>query len=290
VSARAKPGRSPTFLINKYVTVEEGESTVDTAKADKPKTEEEKPKDAAAKRDADGLDLPTYAEALGVDFDGTDIYVLTDLWHVEGFQFTRKVFVDGWKRVWEETGGKVSPNMDAHRKFFRSRVDLIQKDPDYFKKVYRNAFIAGREPGQREMDMGRALDFWLQLFKPTMNGWRSANVEWCVVWHDYLMERFWVEVDKNGKDVPKDKQPQEGEKKQEGEQAPEDTPGRWTRSVSKDLWNQTLIFATKTLQDETLGFWSEDQAWPGIIDDFVVWCRDKGVIPAGNGGGMEVDK
>ena len=268
---------------------------MDTAKADKPKTEGEKTKEAD-KRDAEGLDLTTYVEALGVADDGTDIYVLTDLWHVEGFQFTRKVFVDGWKRVWEETGGKVSPNMDAHRKFFRSRVDFLQKDPDYFKKVYRSTFIASREPGQREMDMEHALDLWLQLFKPTMNDWCSANVNWFGAWEKYLTERFWVKVDKDGKDIPKGQQTQEGEKKQQdkkapkGERAPKDTPGRWTRSVSKDLWNQTLIFATKTLQDETMGFWSEDQAWPGIIDDFVVWCRDTGVIPAGNGGGMEVDK
>jgi len=60
---------------------------------------------------------------------------------------------------------------------------------------------------------------------------------------------------------------------------------KWTRSVNKDMWNQTLEFALKTMEDETLGFWSEDAAWPGVIDEFVVWCRERKV----GGVGMEVD-
>lgn len=43
------------------------------------------------------------------------------------------------------------------------------------------------------------------------------------------------------------------------------------------MWEQLFNFAEKSLQDETLGFWSEDAAWPGVIDEFVEWVKtDKG--------------
>jgi len=41
------------------------------------------------------------------------------------------------------------------------------------------------------------------------------------------------------------------------------------------MWNQTFEFYLKTLEDETLSFWSEDSAWPGVIDEFVVYVKEK---------------
>lgn len=43
------------------------------------------------------------------------------------------------------------------------------------------------------------------------------------------------------------------------------------------MWNMTLEFALKSVDDESLSFWSEDGAWPSVIDDFVEWCKAKGV-------------
>ena len=55
---------------------------------------------------------------------------------------------------------------------------------------------------------------------------------------------------------------------------------KWTKSVNKDMWNQTLEFYKKVVADETLAFWSEDGAWPGVIDDFVAYAKVKrGVVP-----------
>ena len=46
------------------------------------------------------------------------------------------------------------------------------------------------------------------------------------------------------------------------------------------MGNQTAHFFEKTLQDETLGFWSEDGAWPGVIDSFVEYVKKKrGDVP-----------
>ena len=47
------------------------------------------------------------------------------------------------------------------------------------------------------------------------------------------------------------------------------------KAVSKDLWVQTLSFAQQSRDDEDLAFWSEDAAWPGMIDEFVVWANKK---------------
>ena len=58
----------------------------------------------------------------------------------------------------------------------------------------------------------------------------------------------------------------------------------------------TLEFAARTMADETLAFWDENGAWPGVIDEFVAWCRAAGVVStsAEEAGvalkGMELDK
>lgn len=193
-----------------------------------------------------------------------EFFVLAEIVKVEAFgQITREGFLKGWRQVAEETRGKVPADMGSQKRFLRARIDLLQRDADYFKKVYRHAFFAGKEPGKREMAMNVALEFWAALFAPTMNKWRSASVDWLDAWERYLTEKFFAEG--NGDDETRD-----GRK------------GRWTRTVSKDLWNQTHVFAAKTLQDESLSFWSEDQAWPAVVDEFVVWCRAKGVVPAGS--------
>lgn len=39
------------------------------------------------------------------------------------------------------------------------------------------------------------------------------------------------------------------------------------------MWDQTLSFAEKTLSDESLSWWSEDSAWPGVIDEYVEYVQ-----------------
>jgi DCN1-like protein 1/2 len=91
-----------------------------------------------------------------------------------------------------------------------------------------------------------ALVYWEMVFSPPGMAWRSASsgTDWFGEWKKFLGEK-------------------------------------WKRSVNKDMWNQTLEFALKSMEDETLGFWSEEAAWPGVIDEFVVWCRERE--------GMEID-
>lgn len=50
---------------------------------------------------------------------------------------------------------------------------------------------------------------------------------------------------------------------------------KWKKNVNKDMWDQTGVFMFKSLEDEDMGWWSEDGAWPGVLDEFVAFVRDK---------------
>lgn len=63
--------------------------------------------------------------------------------------------------------------------------------------------------------------------------------------------------------------------------------GSFKRPINKDLWEQTEVFMRKTLEDESLSFWSPDGAWPGAIDDFVGFVQEK--RGKHGHGGMEVE-
>ncbi len=126
----------------------------------------------------------------------------------------------------------------------------LSRDDAYFKKVYRHTFIAGKEQNQKAMSLENALVYWGLLFTAPSRPWVTKSHNWLDLWTTFLKEK-------------------------------------WTRSVNRDMWNMTLEFATKTLNDETLSFWSEDGAWPSVIDDFVAWCRERGV---GKLEGMDVDQ
>ena len=122
----------------------------------------------------------------------------------------------------------------------KTLVSSLSSDRSYFKRVYRHAFAAGKEADQRALSLENALVFWTMLFSPPGLEWRTASTDWLALWKSYLEEN-------------------------------------WTRSVNRDMWNMTLEFATRSMEDETLGFWSEDGAWPGVVDEFVAWCRARGV-------------
>ena len=119
--------------------------------------------------------------------------------------------------------------------------------------MYRYTFVAGKEPEQRALALDNAIEFWRVLFTAPGRPWRTASHDWLTLWTTFLEEK-------------------------------------WTRTVNRDMWNQLLEFATRTLEDDTLAFWSEDGAWPSVIDEFVAWCRTRGIgAGAGAGGAMETE-
>ncbi|ERS97411.1 hypothetical protein HMPREF1624_05578 [Sporothrix schenckii ATCC 58251] len=136
-----------------------------------------------------------------------------------------------------KTSGSVTKEEQA--KYITTLLKHFSTDLAYFKRVYRYTFGAGKEPDQRSMSLENAIEFWKVLFAAPGRPWKTASRDWTPLWIAFLEEK-------------------------------------WTRSVNRDMWNQTLEFAIKCSEDETLGFWNEDGAWPSVIDDFVAWCNEKG--------------
>lgn len=110
-----------------------------------------------------------------------------------------------------------------------------------FKKVYRHTFICSKEEGQKALALDNAIVYWEMVFNDPGKKWvtgTTVKTDWTALWVEFLR-------------------------------------ANWTKTVNKDMWNQTFEFFQKTMQDETLSFWSEDGAWPGVIDDFVAWVKEK---------------
>ncbi|KAK3374582.1 Cullin binding-domain-containing protein [Podospora didyma] len=212
-----------------------------------------------------GLDsIEKYTKELGISVEDYTFFVLCEILRVESYgQITREGFIEGWKSApeYRDSIGKALPLAERHRKYLRQCIDKITKKPrdeDYYKAVYRRAFFAGKDPEQRAVDTPVAMAFWETLFDPAIQPWQTANTDWLDAWKRYLEETWYHN-------------------------------GTWKRSVNKDTWNQTLEFARQTMKDGTLSFWSEDQAWPGVIDNFVAWCRENGIAPKSATDVMDVD-
>ena len=127
------------------------------------------------------------------------------------------------------------------------RRDLSK--PDLFRRVYKHTFRLALPPGQKSLPLDTATEYWrLVLQSPSVN-WNSPPTSevprpspWLEWWLDYLETK-------------------------------------WKKGVSKDVWEQTGKFALKTLEPggETMSWWSEDGAWPGVIDGFVGYVHEKRV-------------
>jgi len=119
-----------------------------------------------------------------------------------------------------------------------------------FKRVYKHTFISSKERGQKAIPLDNAIIYWQMLFSPTGMPWVTGTTNWLALWVEFLQ-------------------------------------ASWKKSVNKDMWNMTLEFFCKTIQDEEMSFWSEDGAWPGVIDDFVGYVKEKRVSPGADK--METD-
>jgi DCN1-like protein 1/2 len=129
------------------------------------------------------------------------------------------------------------------KQYVQTQTAALSRDPELFKKVYKHAFVANKEKGAKALPLENAIVYWDLIFKAPGPQWRTASTDWSALWAEYLTAKF-------------------------------------TKTVNKDMWNQTLEFYKKSMQDETLSFWSEDGAWPGVIDDFVAYAKVKrGDVP-----------
>lgn len=126
-----------------------------------------------------------------------------------------------------------------------SNPEYKKRPSPMFKRVYKHTFTLALPEGNnvRAIPLDEAAEYWRLLLGPNGYNWRSQTrkgnaTPWLEWWLSFLQEK-------------------------------------WRKAVNRDLWEQTLAFAQETSMDDTLGFWSEDAAWPGVIDEFVEWVRQK---------------
>ncbi|KAI1172963.1 DUF298-domain-containing protein [Nemania sp. FL0916] len=177
----------------------------------------------------------SYLQTLGVGLEDASLFLAVELLQAPSIgEISRAGFISGWK----EAG--VEAKTQAQAAHLKSLVSLMTRERSLFRKVYRYAFVAGKEGDQRALSLELALLYWDTLFKKPGQSWVGSyrKTDWLPEWTKFLQEN-------------------------------------WKRSVNRDMWNQTLEFAFKSMDDETLGFWSEEGSWPGVIDQFVAWYKRK---------------
>lgn len=133
--------------------------------------------------------------------------------------------------------------LSKQKSFVAGQIKSLKSDLALFKRVYKHTFVCAKDKGQKALALENALVYWELLFSPPGRSWVTRSTNWAVLWAEFLN-------------------------------------AKWTKSVNKDMWNQTFVFFEKTMEDESLSFWSEDGAWPGVIDEFVAYTKEKrGDVP-----------
>jgi DCN1-like protein 1/2 len=107
-----------------------------------------------------------------------------------------------------------------------------------FKKVYKHTFIIAKPAGQKAVPLEDAIQYWSLLFTPPGLAWNTASTPWFDWYIEYLNKK-------------------------------------WNKTVNRDMWNMTYEFFQKSKDDETMSWWDESGAWPGVLDDFVIFVKEK---------------
>lgn len=190
-----------------------------------------------------------YFEALGVALDEVTCIAVAELLKCPSMgEFTRANFIEGWKGVrFVLTHHPPShllelthPSCDTIEKQKTYSTELrnrLTTDAALFRRVYRYAFPISRTQGQRNLQLDTATELWKMFFSPESGGvaWSppATSKPWLDMWLKFVEEKH-------------------------------------KRPINKDLWEQVEVFAAKVKEDEGLGFWNADAAWPAAVDDFVV--------------------
>ena len=130
--------------------------------------------------------------------------------------------------------------------------ETLPSAKDTFTKVYKYTFELAKTGNQKAIPLETATAYWELLFDSELSAvqWTSPNTPWSKWWIEFLN-------------------------------------ASWKKSVNKDMWNQTLVFAHNTLADEAMSFWNEEASWPSVIDDFVAWIRKEKRGESGTEDAME---
>ncbi|EMD87806.1 hypothetical protein COCC4DRAFT_199932 [Bipolaris maydis ATCC 48331] len=142
---------------------------------------------------------------------------------------------EGFVKGWTERN---CDTVDKQRMYIQSVKEELPKNKELFTRVYKFTFPLARAQGQKAVALDSAVVFWELLFGSPLSAvkWSTEKTPWLSWWTEFVNSQ-------------------------------------WKKSVNKDMWNETLKFAQLTLEDESMGFWSEESSWPSVIDEFVEWVK-----------------
>ncbi|KZZ93554.1 ullin neddylation protein [Ascosphaera apis ARSEF 7405] len=140
-------------------------------------------------------------------------------------------------------GWKSVPNVtttDAMKTYAQSLRTKIPQDHALYRRIYRYTFPVSRMPPARTLPIEIALDQWQLLFTSEKGGidMNTPTTPWLDLWLEFVKTHI-------------------------------------NRPINKDLWEQIEVFLETAKKDESLDWHSEDGAWPGAIDEFVTYVKEK---------------
>jgi DCN1-like protein 1/2 len=142
---------------------------------------------------------------------------------------------DGFTKGWRSQN---SETLTAQKTTSEHLRNSMVSDPSYFRRVYRYTFVLARPEGQKAVPLEIAIEYWRMMFSGKGILWQSGGLDFLGLYLDFLSES-------------------------------------WKKTVSKDMWDQTGVFAAKCIEDPTLSWWNENGAWPGVLDEFVAYVMAK---------------
>lgn len=193
-----------------------------------------------------------YFKDIGVNIENTSLLVASEFLGCPSLgDIARAGFVLSWGPLAATTLPAQHAQMTLLTQHFQAPEARVPQG--LYRRVYKHTFRLACPPGAKSVPLDMAAEFWRMLFGPEGLPWTSADggLRWLDMYLEFLQER-------------------------------------WKKAVNKDLWDQTLLFALKTLEDGSLAWWSEESAWPGIIDEFVEVAKQR-LGTAGGDDAMEVE-
>lgn len=194
----------------------------------------------------------SYLSDLSVSLESITVLIFSDLVASPTMgEVTRDGFISGWSAHGATTVAAQKKVLDSLTSQLQSASLEDRGAADsLFRRTYKTTFRIAVPAGARAIPLDMAAEYWKLVLGPQSGlEWQTASTPWLDWWLEFL-------------------------------------DARWKKAVNKDLWEQTLRFSQETLKDESMGWWSEEAAWPGIIDEFVEWAKER---RQADGGAMEVE-
>ncbi|KAI5290237.1 Scaffold-type E3 ligase [Ascosphaera aggregata] len=191
----------------------------------------------------------SYLNDIGVPLDEVVCLGIAELLQSETIGEFKR---DKFIEGWQSVPGiSTIESMRNHAQMLRSR---ILQEPTLYRRIYKYTFPVSRMPPARTLPLEIAVDQWQLLFTSEKGGinMNTYTTPWLDLWLEFVKTKH-------------------------------------NRPINKDLWEQIEVFLESAKNDETLDWHSEDGAWPGAIDDFVVFVREKRGQSGSSGGANDDD-